>query len=315
MQPSEIWEVALGELQTHVSPALFQTHLQSTTVLEYNADGRELLVGCLTDNAQAWAEQRLPSTVDRILTGITGQPLSARFVSLQVPSVSAEAVDADEVESSTWSPDWPDMGIPLRFVAESLETLDWTQAAFQNTELREYVDQALDYWQAGIGLMLMGPVGVGKTHLAIGLGKFAVQQGLTFTFSSAASFLEKLWNSYDVTRVNQWAKSEEQIIDDLAHCDLLALDDLRVDGLTPWSRSKFLKLINRRWEGQRPIVVTSNFTLNELAYPDDQMGFDAAMLSRLVGSTIRLTLSGDDFRLKHKYQAVDAIRRQRIHAG
>ena len=31
MQPSEIWEVALGELQTHVSQVLFQTHLQDTT--------------------------------------------------------------------------------------------------------------------------------------------------------------------------------------------------------------------------------------------------------------------------------------------
>jgi DNA replication protein DnaC len=314
MQPSEIWEVALGELQTHVSHVLFQTHLQGTTVLEYKADNHELVISCLTDNAQAWAEQRLSSTVDRILTGITGQPLSARFVSLQVQSVSAEAVDADEVESGTWLPDWPGMGIPPRFVAESLETLDWKQAALQSTELREYIDQALDYWQAGIGLMLMGPVGVGKTHVAIGLGKFAVQQGLTFTFVSAAAFLERLWKSYDGTRVNHWAKSEEQIIDDLAQCDLLALDDLRVDGLTPWSRSKFLKLINRRWEGRAPIVVTSNFTLNELAYPNSQLGFDAAMLSRLVGSTIRLTLSGDDFRLKHKYQAVDAVRRQRIPA-
>ncbi len=315
MQPSEIWDVALGELQTHVSPALFQTHLQGTTVLEYHADNHELIIGFLTDDAQAWAEQRLPSTVDRILTGITGQPLSARFVSLQVQAVSAEAEDADETESGTWSPDWPGMGIPPRFVTESLETLDWKQAALQNTELREYVDRALDYWQAGIGLMLIGPVGVGKTHVAIGLGKFAVQQGLTFTFVGAASFLERLWKSYDTARLNHWAKSEEQIIDDLACCDLLVLDDLRIDGLTPWSRSKFLKLINRRWEGQMPIVVTSNFTLNELAYPDDQMGFDAAMLSRLVGSTIRLTLSGDDFRLKHKYQAVDAVRRQRIHAG
>ena len=314
MQPSEIWEVALGELQTHVSPVLFQTHLQDTTVLEYNADGQELVIGCLTDDAQTWTAQRLPSTVDRILTGITGHPLSARFVSLQDQPVSAEADDADEVEVVTWSPDWPGMGIPPRFVAESLETLDWKQAAFQNTELREYVEQALDYWQAGIGLMLIGPVGVGKTHVAIGLGKFAVQQGLTFTFSSAVSFLERLWKSYDATRVNHWAKSEEQIIDDLAQCDLLVLDDLRVDGLTPWSRNKFLKLINRRWESQMPIVVTSNFTLNELAYPDNQLGFDAAMLSRLVGSTIRLTLSGDDYRLKNKYQVVGAVRRQRIYA-
>ena len=313
MQPSEIWEVALGELQTHVSQVLFQTHLQGTTVLEYNADGHKLVIGCLTDYAQAWAEQRLLSTVKRILTGITGHPLSARFVSLQVQPVSAETDGEDEVESGTWSPDWSGMGIPPRFVAESLETLEWNQTAFQNTELREYVDQALDYWQAGIGFMLSGPVGVGKTHMAIGLGKFAVQQGLTFTFISAASFLERLWKSYDIARVNHWAKSEEQIIDDLARCDLLVLDDLRVDGLTPWSRSKFLRLINRRWEGRAPIVVTSNFTLNELAYPDNQLGFDAAILSRLVGSTVRLMLSGDDYRLQHKYQAVDAIHRQCIH--
>jgi DNA replication protein DnaC len=206
------------------------------------------------------------------------------------------------------------MGIPPRFIDESLDTLDWNQAALQNTELREYVDHALNYWEAGIGLMLVGAVGVGKTHLVIGLGKFAVQQGLTYTFINAASFLEKLWESYSASRSNPWVETEAQVIERLVQCDLLALDDLRVDGLNAWGRSKFLKLINRRWESRAPIVVTSNFTLNELAYPSNQIGFDAAMLSRLVGSTRRFTLKGDDYRLKSKCQVVSAVHRQRSHA-
>jgi DNA replication protein DnaC len=89
---------------------------------------------------------------------------------------------------------------------------------------------------------------------------------------------------------------------------------LRIDGLSPWGRSKFLKLINRRWEYRAPIMITSNFTLNELAYPPNQIGFDAAMLSRLVGSTKRFMLNGDDYRLKSKCQAVNAARGLRSHA-
>jgi DNA replication protein DnaC len=90
--------------------------------------------------------------------------------------------------------------------------------------------------------------------------------------------------------------------------NLLVLDDLRVDGLTAWSRSKFLGLVNRRWENNVPTLFTSNFSLNELAYPDGQLGFDPAMLSRLAGSTIRITLTGADYRLETKRHSVAAVR-------
>ena len=314
MHAEQIWQAALGELQMQMTKATFDTWLKPTAVLSY-AD-QELVIACPNQYTQEWLDNRLKTTIQRILSGITGQLMRARF---EVWRPIEPAPDRDEpIESvatgetpdhSERAPiDWADLGIPSKFSRESLDTLDWTWPTLQAPGLRDYVDHARDYWQAGLGLLLIGPVGNGKTHLVMGLAKYAVEHDLTIAVTSAAQFLDDLRGSYAAARAGDRTNSEDRIVQRLTDVDLLVIDDLRVTDWTPWCRSQFFTLINRCWENEVPLLITSNYPLNDLADRAGQIGLDEATLSRLTGSTVRITLSGPDYRLERKRRMLTTLR-------
>ena len=314
MKAEQIWQAALGELQMQMTKATFDTWLKPTAVLSY-AD-HELVIACPNQYTQEWLDSRLKTTIQRILSGITGQVMHVRFEVWRRPidpvpdrDELIESTAPSEIpEHSERAPsDWADLGIPSKFSRESLATLDWTWPTLQAPGLRDYVDHALDYWQAGLGLLLIGPVGNGKTHLVMGLAKYAVEHDLTIAVTNAAQFLDDLRGSYAAVRTGQRTDAD-RIVQRLADVDLLVIDDLRVTDWTPWCRSQFFTLINRCWENEVPMLITSNHPLNDLADRAGQIGLDEATLSRLTGSTVRITLSGPDYRLERKRRMLTTLR-------
>ncbi len=313
MKAEQIWQAALGELQLQMTKATFDTWLKRTAVLSY-AD-QELVIACPNQYTQEWLETRLKTTIQRILSGITGQVMRARFEVWRPLEPAAERVELSESVAVSQVPeprehtpsDWADLGIPPKFMRESLATLDWTWPTLQAPGLRDYVDHALDYWQAGLGLLLIGPVGNGKTHLVMGLAKYAVEHDLTVAITHAAEFLADLRGAYGAVRAGQRTDAD-QIVQRLTGVDLLVIDDLRVTDWTPWCRTQFFTLINRCWENEVPLLITSNHPLNDLADRAGQIGLDEATLSRLTGSMVRITLSGPDYRLERKRRVLTALR-------
>ncbi len=313
MKAEQIWQAALGELQMQMTKATFDTWLKRTAVL--SCADHELVIACPNQYTQEWLENRLKTTIQRILFGITGQLMRARFevwrpiepaTDRDEPSESADPGELPD-RSERVSIDWADLGIPSKFICESLATLDWTWPTLQASGLRDYVDHALDYWRAGLGLMLIGPVGNGKTHLVMGLAKYAVEHDWTIAVTSAARYLDDLRGSYAAVRAGQRADAD-RIMQRPTDVDLLVIDDLRVTDWTPWCRIQFFTLINRCWENEVPLLITSNHPLNDLADRAGQIGLDEATLSRLTGSTVRITLSGPDYRLERKRRVLTTLR-------
>ena len=313
MKAEQIWQAALGELQMQMTKATFETWLKRTAVLSY-AD-QELVIACPNQYTQEWLETRLKTTIQRILSGITGQLMRARFEVWRPIEPASERVALSESVAVSPVPeprehtpiDWADLGIPPKFMRESLASLDWTWPTLQAPGLRDYVDHALDYWQAGLGLLLIGPVGNGKTHLVMGLAKYAVEHDLTIGVTNAAQFLNDLRGAYGAVRAGQRTDAD-QVVQRLTEVDLLVIDDLRVTDWTPWCRTQFFTLINRCWENEVPLLITSNHPLNDLADRAGQIGLDEATLSRLTGSTVRITLSGPDYRLERKRRGLTTLR-------
>ena len=313
MKAEQIWQAALGELQMQMTKATFDTWLKPTAVL--SCANHELVIACPNQYTQEWLDKRLKTTIQRILSGITGQVMQARFEVWRPiePTTERDAAiesiaPGDMPDHSERAPiDWADLGIPPKFVRESLETLDWTWPTLQTPGLRDYVDRARDYWQAGLGLLLIGPVGNGKTHLMMGLAKQAAEHDLTIGVTNAAQFLDDLRGSYAAVRAGQRTNTD-RIVQRLTDVDLLVIDDLRVTDWTPWCRTQFFTLINRCWENEVPLLITSNYALNDLADRAGQIGLDEATLSRLTGSMVRITLSGPDYRLERKRRVLATLR-------
>ncbi|MFH0964721.1 MAG: ATP-binding protein [Planctomycetota bacterium] len=132
-------------------------------------------------------------------------------------------------------------------------------------------------------LMLWGRVGVGKTHFAV-----AVLHELYLRGCDGLRFLDVAKLIAALRRQVFDADLERERI---AREDVLVLDDLGLQGGTDWAREHVVSLISRREAEERPTIVTSNLSLEELS-----KAFDDRLASRLAGGKV-IRMGGRDWRL------------------
>lgn len=159
------------------------------------------------------------------------------------------------------------------------------------------------------GLVLCGPAGTGKTHLAVAMVAERIErwlaawptdsveqerEGMTYVarrpelrvrLVSVPGFLDQLRSRI------RFADAEDPL-PALAAADLLVLDDLGREKVTDWASERLYVLVNERYNAQRPTVVTSNYMPSELA----SRGYDA-VISRLVEGAAPVVITAPDFRL------------------
>jgi len=118
LNPKDIWQATLGELQLQMTKATFDTWLKNTSLISYE-DGT-FIVGVHNTYAKEWLENRLLSTIKRALTSIVGRSVEVKFVVRQRASRSAKPapllerpVADDELsprkgEEATYAQSWGD---------------------------------------------------------------------------------------------------------------------------------------------------------------------------------------------------------------
>jgi len=144
----------------------------------------------------------------------------------------------------------------------------------------------------GENVLIFGPPGVGKSHLAIGLGRKIVEQGHTVRFTTATALLSILGK----------AETEGGLSDKLTeYCKprLLIIDEL---GYLPFERRAahlFFQLVNRRYE-KGSLLVTTNQRVSEwgIVFGDEVLA--TAILDRLLHHSHTLLITGESYRLREK---------------
>lgn len=144
-------------------------------------------------------------------------------------------------------------------------------------------------------LLLFGPPGVGKTHLAIGLGRAAVEAGHSVLFISATALITTLAK----------AESDGQLRDKLnfyAKPKLLVIDELGYLPFEKRSAHLFFQLVARRYE-RGSMLLTTNQLVSQwgAVFGDDVLA--AAILDRLLHHSHAVIIQGESYRLRQKRKA------------
>lgn len=139
-----------------------------------------------------------------------------------------------------------------------------------------------------VGVLIAGPCGTGKSHIAQALGHAAVQTGYDVAFTTHSKLLGHLHEA-------RATGSFERRFATYARVDLLIIDDFGLKPMQPPHDEDFHDLIAERYE-TRSTIVTSNLDFSEWqdAFPNRLLG--AATLDRLRHDAYRVVLDGDSYR-------------------
>lgn len=110
-------------------------------------------------------------------------------------------------------------------------------------------------------LFLYGPCGTGKTHLAVSIARYAIEQHqMSAYFAVVPDLLDHLRETFDPSSGTAYDDRFTMI----RNAQVLILDDLGTENATPWAREKLYQIINHRYIEQLPTVITSNVDLKKV---------------------------------------------------
>jgi DNA replication protein DnaC len=151
---------------------------------------------------------------------------------------------------------------------------------------------SLRFTEAAHGALILGPVGVGKTHLATALGHIAVRRRLTVHMARADHLFKRL----KAARLDNSTEAEHRR---LAAVNMLIIDDLALTPLDETATTDFYELTVARHR-HNATVVTSNRTPDEwLGLMHDQLLAQSAV-DRLTSTCHELVIEGDSYRKRQR---------------
>jgi DNA replication protein DnaC len=155
------------------------------------------------------------------------------------------------------------------------------------TATRRFADTIEQKLDAGRGLWFMGPVGTGKTTLAMLVSKAALKAGRSVAIYSLPRLLNEIRDTHRAER------SHVDLLDRLTAIDLLHIDDVGAERTTDWVLEELYSIVNARYEDERSVVITTNILDREALCEQ----ITERTVSRLTEMCDELPLLGHDRRM------------------
>jgi DNA replication protein DnaC len=183
----------------------------------------------------------------------------------------------------------------------------------QSHALNDAQKLAREYPILDIGLLFIGPCGVGKTHLAVATIKALVNKGINCLFYDFRDLLKEIQDSYN--SVSQ--TTELRVLEPVYEAEVLVLDELGAVKPTDWVRDTMTQIINTRYNDRKVTIFTTNY-LDEAENPNEETLTDrvgARLRSRLYEMCKVVKIKGQDYRLKSGAEVLTQPARRSLPAG
>jgi DNA replication protein DnaC len=175
----------------------------------------------------------------------------------------------------------------------TIRTLEEFDFRFQSSITKKDVNEWLsfDWLERRANKILMGPPGVGKTHLALGTGYSAVHKGYKVIFFTMQTLMEDMIIAEKGGVFNEMLRK-------LLKNDLIIIDELGYIPFKSIYANLFFQFINSCYE-KKSLIITSNKLFNEWGCLFNDQTIATAILDRLLHHCEPIVLNGDSYRLKN----------------
>lgn len=174
------------------------------------------------------------------------------------------------------------------FETFSLSYYDGDEKDTMNDIYKKCISYANTFTKHSKSLYIMGNTGLGKTHLTFSMAKEIVKKGYSVLYCTAQNMITALEKEH-------FGNNEQPLQEYYLNSDLLIIDDLGTEYLSPVAQSELYHVINHRILINLPTIINSNLCPSEL-----EKRYGERLVSRIFGCYHTLHCVGDDIRIKKR---------------
>jgi chromosomal replication initiator protein len=261
MNAEQAWQSVLGQLQMEMPRASFDTWVRDTKPVSFQ-DGT-LTVGVRNAYARDWLDNRLASTVNRLLLGITNASVDVKFI---VSGNESETVVDETPASSSQLKAAPVADQSARSVSINPRYIFETYVVGSGNRLAHAACLAVAEKPARAynPLFLYGGVGLGKTHLLHAIGNACVSRGLNILYVSSEEFTNDMIASIR-THTNQAFREKYR------SADVLLVDDIQFIAGKESTQEEFFHTFNTLHGQDKQVILSSDRPPKSLVTLDERL--------------------------------------------
>ena len=161
----------------------------------------------------------------------------------------------------------------------------------QLAKAKEYAKKWDDFSREGIGLLLFGNVGTGKSYAAGCIANALIDRMISVLYFDMTDVVNRM---HDIRISGNFGADRDSYLKRITRPDLLILDDLGAERNTSYGKERVFDIVNRRLLSRKPMIITTNIALSVMQKATDLD--DRRIYDRVLEVCVPVLFDGENFR-------------------